>query len=175
MGPSSVVSCQLQKSTDHGPRTTDHGPRTTDHGPRTTDHGPRTNYSFGRGRMARSNFESLRVYRLSEDLADLVWDIVNAWPSLAKKTVGQQLIRAADSIGANIAEGTGRGSFQDNRRFVRIARGSLSEVQHWLRRAYKRQLLPLDRVDNLKGIIDELAPKLNSYLKSIGREKDQEV
>jgi four helix bundle protein len=125
--------------------------------------------------MARSNFESLRVYRLSEELADLVWDMVNAWPSLAQKTVGQQLIRAADSIGANIAEGTGRGSFQDNRRFVRIARGSLNEVQHWLRRAYKRQLLPLDRVDNLKGIIDELAPKLNSYLKSIGREKDQEV
>jgi four helix bundle protein len=125
--------------------------------------------------MARSNFESLRVYRLSEELADLVWDMVYAWPSLAQKTVGQQLIRAADSIGANIAEGTGRGSFQDNRRFVRIARGSLNEVQHWLRRAYKRQLLPLDRVDNLKGIIDELAPKLNSYLKSIGREKDQEV
>ena len=90
------------------------------------------------------------------------------WNVFARDTVGKQLVKAADSIGANIAEGTGRGSFVDNRRFVRIARGSLNETQHWLRRAYKRQLLNNKEVRNLKPIIDELAPKLNAYLKSIG-------
>lgn len=35
---------------------------------------------------------------------------------------------AADGIGANIAEGSGRGSMQDKRRFVRMARGSLDET-----------------------------------------------
>ena len=118
--------------------------------------------------MAKSNFESLRVYQLSENLADQIWPIVLKWNIFSRDTVGKQLVRAADSIGANIAEGTGRGTFVDNRRFVRIARGSLNETQHWLRRAYKRRLLSDKEVDTIKPIMDELAPKLNAYLKSIG-------
>ena len=78
------------------------------------------------------------------------------------------MVSAADSVGANIAEGVGRGSFQDNRRFIRLARGSLNETRHWLRRAYKRNLITPDQASNLKKLIDELAPSLNAYLKSIG-------
>ena len=78
------------------------------------------------------------------------------------------MIRAADSIGANIAEGTGRGSFQDNRRFVRNARGSLYETRHWLRRAHARRLISGEEVKAVKPILDELGPKLNAYLRSIG-------
>ena len=118
--------------------------------------------------MAKTNFERLQVYRLAERLADDVWAIVVKWNIFARDTVGKQLVKAADSIGANIAEGTGRGTFVDNRRFVRIARGSLNETQHWLRRAYKRGLLSNKEVGNLKPVVDELAPKLNAYLKSIG-------
>lgn len=94
--------------------------------------------------------------------------IVVKWNVFARDTVGKQLVKAADSIGSNIAEGTGRGTFVDNRRFVRIARGSLNETKHWLRRAYKRQLLTDREVQKLKPVLDELAPKLNAYLKSIG-------
>lgn len=120
--------------------------------------------------MARSNFENLAVYQLAEEIADKVWSVVLDWKPLARDTVGKQLIRAADSIGANIAEGEGRGSFQDNRRFVRIARGSLNETKHWLRRAFKRGLLKDDQVEELKPLMDELAPRLNAYLKSIGKD-----
>ena len=70
--------------------------------------------------MAKSDFEKLKVYQLSENLADEIWDIVLRWDRFARDTVGGQIVRAADSIGANIAEGSGRGSFQDNRRFIRI-------------------------------------------------------
>ncbi len=117
--------------------------------------------------MPRTNFENLRVYQLAERLADTVWEMVAKWDRLAKDTVGKQLIRAADSVGANIAEGTGRGSHQDNRRFVRIARGSLNETQHWLRRAYRRNLLTDRHTQELRAIVDELAPTLNAYLTSI--------
>ena len=118
--------------------------------------------------MPRTNFEKLRVYQLSEKLSDQVWDVVLGWNNFARDTVGKQLVRAADSVGANISEGTGRGRFPDNRRFVRMARGSLNETQHWLRRAYKRALLTKQQTDHLKPIIDELGPTLNAYLKSIG-------
>jgi four helix bundle protein len=125
--------------------------------------------------MSRTNFENLRVYKLSEELADTIWDIVIRWDSFAKDTVGKQIVRSADSVGANISEGTGRGSFQDNRRFVRTARGSLNETQHFLRRAFKRKLLSKQDVEKLKPIVDNLAPQLNSYLKSIGSMRDSEA
>ena len=120
--------------------------------------------------MARTKFESLSVYQLSEQLADLTWEIVLEWNAFARDTVGKQLVKAADSVGANIAEGTGRGTYVDNRRFVRIARGSLNETKHGLRRAFKRHLLSTKQINSVKPIIEELAPKLNAYLKSIGRQ-----
>ena len=119
--------------------------------------------------MAGLPFEKLRVYHLSEELADGVWNIVQGWKILARDTVGKQIIRSADSIGANIAAGAGRGSYQENRRFIRIARGSIFETRHWLRRAFRRQLLTDTQIHELKGCIDNLGPQLNAYLKSIGR------
>ncbi|CBN54493.1 four helix bundle protein [Kamptonema sp. PCC 6506] len=114
--------------------------------------------------MERTKFEELQVYQLAEKLADKIWNIVEEWNQFSKDTVGKQIVRAADSIGANIAEGNGRYSFQDNQRFVKIARGSLYETRHWLRRAYVRHLLTNEQVNKLKPIIDELSPKLNAYL-----------
>jgi len=125
--------------------------------------------------MATKGFETLEVYRLSERLADSIWDVVVSWDHFAKSTVGSQLVRAADSIGANISEGTGRRSFKDNRRFVRIARGSLNETKHFLRRAFKRQLLTQRAVNAIKPLMDELAPRLNAYLNSIGRDSPSRV
>jgi four helix bundle protein len=121
--------------------------------------------------MGAKSFEELRVYQQAENLADLVWNIVLGWYALAKDTVGKQMIRSADSIGANIAEGHGRGSYNDNRRFVRIARGSLYETRHWLRRAFRRKLLSEKQTQKLKTIVDNLGPQLNAYLKSIGPPK----
>ena len=117
--------------------------------------------------MERTNFEKLDVYKLAEKLSDLIWDIVNEWNNLARETVGVQLIRSTDSIGANIAEGTGRGSSKDNKRFARIARGSLFEVKHWLRRAVRRNLLTKKQIMELKPIIDELSPRLSAYINSL--------
>jgi four helix bundle protein len=91
--------------------------------------------------MGKPDFENLKVYQLAETLANDIWFIVQEWNYFAKDTVGKQIVRSADSIGANIAEGRGRYNIQDNRRFVKIAKGSLYETIHWLRIAYRRNLL----------------------------------
>jgi len=118
--------------------------------------------------MEKTNFETLHIYRLSEVLADRIWNIVLNWNWFAKNTVGIQIVKAADSVGANIAEGSGRGSNPEFKRFLKISRGSLYETRHWLRRAFARRLLTQQQVQDLVPIINELTPKLNAYLRSIG-------
>ncbi|MFZ0242239.1 MAG: four helix bundle protein [Desulfobacterales bacterium] len=119
--------------------------------------------------MGFVRFEDLRVFRMAETLADEIWSTVSNWNTFEKNTIGQQLVRAADSIGANIAEGTGRGTPADNRKFIRIARGSLNETQYWLRRALKRNLITEDRSCVFQEIFDKLGPSLNSYIKSVSK------
>ena len=119
--------------------------------------------------MGFVRFEDLHIFQLAERLADEVWNIVNQWNYFDKDTVGKQLVGSADSIGANIAEGAGRGTPADNKRFVRIARGSLHETRYWLRRAYNRHLFDDSKISAVNDILDELAPSLNAYLNSIGK------
>ena len=118
--------------------------------------------------MKSESFENLRVDRAAEAVGDLVWEVVSAWDGFARDTIGRQLTRAADSIGANIAEGSGRKSYADNKRFVAIARGSLMETRHWLRRAHKRGLLTNEQTTSLQSLLEPLPKSLNAYIKSIG-------
>lgn len=117
--------------------------------------------------MSKTSFENLEVYQLAEKLADEIWQIVNKWEYFPKTTVGRQMVEAADSIGANIAEGCGRFNYKDNGRFIRIARGSLYETKNWLRRSFKRDLLTEAEIEKIKPILEELLPKLNAYSRSI--------
>ncbi len=117
------------------------------------------------------SFEDLDVYKLAETLGDRIWEIVSSWSQFPQNTTGYQLVKSADSIGANIAEGFGRFHYAENKQFVRIARGSLYETQHWLRRAYVRNLLKEAQIKVLRELLDELAPRLNAYISSIGRDR----
>jgi four helix bundle protein len=80
--------------------------------------------------------------------------------------MGGQLVSAADSIGANIAEGAGRDTDKENQRFVRIARGSLNELKFRLQRAISRGLIKEGEMEALQSLIAELGPSMNAYLKS---------
>ncbi|MCW6052251.1 four helix bundle protein [Lyngbya sp. CCAP 1446/10] len=113
------------------------------------------------------NFQQLQVYQLAEKISNQIWFIVKEWDYFTKDTMGKQIVRSADSVGANIAEGHGRHSYQDNQRFVKIARGSLNETRHWLRLAYARNLLTQEQIDRLHPLLNELSPKLNAYLNSL--------
>jgi four helix bundle protein len=119
----------------------------------------------------KTNFETLEIYRLAEELADRIWFVVYTWSYLAQCTVGIQLVKSADSIGANIAEGSGRGSDKDYIRFLKIARGSLYETKHWLRRAYRRKLLKKPDIDELTILIRALIPKHNAYIRAVSKPK----
>ena len=123
--------------------------------------------------MEQFSLNELRVYRMAEELADRTWELVRGWEAFARNTVGHQLVRAADSVGANIAEGYGRASPLDHQRFVRTARGSLYEVRHFLRRAEKRGLIDKSQKKPLQLLLTEFLPALNAYLRSLGTNKER--
>ena len=58
----------------------------------------------------KSNFENLEIFIFSEQLADDIWNLVIRWDAFSKRTIGSQLFNAADGVGPNIAEGSGKGS-----------------------------------------------------------------
>jgi len=45
----------------------------------------------------------LDVYKLAEELSDLIWYGFDEWPKKVQQTIGYQIIRSADSIASNIA------------------------------------------------------------------------
>jgi four helix bundle protein len=120
-----------------------------------------------------SGFLDLEVYQLSEKLANMVCKAVSSWDNFHKYSLGQQIVRSADSIGANIAEGYGRHTLADQARFVVIARGSLYETIHWYRLGCDRNLWEGKEQKALQKMLDELAPRLNAYRRSFYRRMAQ--
>ncbi len=114
--------------------------------------------------MTTSKFEELEIYQLAEKLSDMIWDIVINWDSFPRGTVGVQYVNASDSVGANIAEGYGKGSFADRSRFAKISRGSLFETRHWTNKSYRRKLITDQEFTEINNILEMLLPKLSSYI-----------
>lgn len=118
------------------------------------------------------NLEDLQVYQLAMDAGDKVWALVSGWKYYEKDTVGKQLVRAADSISANISEGYGRYFYKENKQFCYYSRGSLSETKTWLKKAFNRKLVEENVYYRFADELETLGVKLNNYIKSIGKTKN---
>jgi len=71
-----------------------------------------------------NSLENLSVYNTALKISDLAWNIFETIPRHNYSTA-IQFLDAVDSIGANIAEGYGRGTFRDMKHFLAIEQGSL--------------------------------------------------
>ena len=115
------------------------------------------------------DLEELNVYRLSMEIGDKVWNIVKEWDKFTKDTIGKQLVRAADSVAANISEGFGRFFYKDSKLFYYYSRGSLYETKTFLNKAYNRSLIGKEEYEKLVKDVQIISIKLNNYIKSIGK------
>ena len=111
-----------------------------------------------------SSIEELDVFKKTEQVCDEIWGIVAGWDRFSKDTIGKQLVRGADSIGANLAEGDGRYHFKEKLHFYYIARGSLKETCYWLHRARNRQLLTPEQTAHLLNRIQSVHRWINSLI-----------
>ncbi|MCO6359748.1 four helix bundle protein [Roseivirga pacifica] len=111
--------------------------------------------------------EELNIYKSADEISDTIWSIVETWDYYKKDTLGKQLVRAADSISANIAEGYGRFFFKENRNFCYYSRGSLLETKNWLGKAFRRKMISNETYNSLITDLDSLHKSLNGYIKYI--------
>ncbi len=112
--------------------------------------------------------DELQVYQLSMELGDKIWEIVILWDYFSKDTIGKQLVRASDSIAANLSEGYGRYHFNEAKHFGYYSRGSLYETKTWLVKAFNRKLINENDYTMFMNQINIIGIKLNNYINSIG-------
>lgn len=109
--------------------------------------------------------KKLDIYNISRDLSRLAWENYLNLELDQKIMVGQQFIRATDSVGANIAEGYGRYHYLDKIKFYYNSRASLLEAAHWLDVINERGLIGDEKYKIFNEKILLLHKKLNSFIK----------
>jgi len=117
--------------------------------------------------------EELRVYQLSMSLAEEIWEIVIKWDYFTKDAMGKQLIKAQDSVAANLNEGFGRFFYKEERQFCYYSKGSLYETKTWLTKASNRNLITIETYEKFMKEIDNIGVKLNNYINSIGKKNSE--
>ena len=113
-------------------------------------------------------FEHLTVYRRAVGFADRVLALAGTMPWQAEFLVSQA-VRAAISIAANLAEGNGRSTPADRRRFFVMARGSTHECVPLLELARRRGLLAESEHAEFKAEIEEIARMLAGLIRHTER------
>lgn len=77
-------------------------------------------------------FEKLLAWQNARLLTKQIYQLTNSFPKDEQFGMTNQLRRASNSVGANIAEGFSRQSMPDKIHFYSIALGSLTEMQSFL-------------------------------------------
>jgi four helix bundle protein len=107
----------------------------------------------------------VEAYKTSFNLSNKFWEISSKWDHFSKHTVGDQFIRALDSISANIAEGFGRYHKKDKEKFYYNARGSTYECLDWLEKSHRRNLVDQNQYKEFFQILVKLPQDINSLIK----------
>ena len=74
------------------------------------------------------------------ELGEKIWTRVIIWDYFPKDTIGKHLVKAVDSVAANLSEGYGRYHYKESKNFGYYSRGSLFETKTWLTKASNRFL-----------------------------------
>lgn len=112
--------------------------------------------------MSVQSYRDLIVWQKGMTLAAMVSRLTRTLPKQEEYRIAGQMIRAATSIPANIAEGHGRGTRRDYAHFVSIAKGSLAELETFLLLTIELELAPRAAIDPVMVLADEVGRMLTA-------------
>ena len=116
-------------------------------------------------------FRDLRVWQRAMDLVTAVYRQSQRFPAEERFALTAQMRRAAVSIPSNIAEGYGRNSTTDYVRFLRMASGSLYELQTQAEIARTLNYVSATSLNDLLSAADELARMLSTLIRTVETKK----
>lgn len=116
--------------------------------------------------------EELEVYKVSMEIGDIAWNVADKWPLFAKETLGRQLVKAADSMALNIAEGYGRYFYKENKVFCYYSRGSAKETMTALKKARRRNLITIEESNMVDKKLAFYFILMAGYIRSIGKRNE---
>ncbi|MCK5808080.1 four helix bundle protein [bacterium] len=111
-------------------------------------------------------FEKLDVWKMAKDVAVTVYSAVKLFPETERYGLTSQLTRAAVSVSANIAEGSGRKSPKDRAHFYQIAYASLMETLSHLSISLELNYIDITVYNELRSQIFNLSRMLNALYNS---------
>lgn len=110
------------------------------------------------------------VWQKAHALTLEVYRATRQFPADELYGLTSQLRRSCASIGANIAEGCGRSGDAELARFLQIAMGSASEVEHHLLLAHDLSFLPQETYSQLDGKICEIKRMLTAFIQKLRKD-----
>jgi four helix bundle protein len=116
---------------------------------------------------AIESYRDLDAWRLGIRLTSAIYRLTASFPSSELYGLTTQLRRAAVSVPSNVAEGWGRGTTTEYLRFLRMARGSLYEVETQLIIAQDLQFVEEARMHEAIAIVGDAGRVLAGLLGAI--------
>jgi four helix bundle protein len=113
------------------------------------------------------DFKRLKVWHHSHQLALSVYQATAAFPASERFGLAAQMRRAAASIPSNIAEGCGKGGNLEFGRYLRIARGSASELEYQMLLARDLGYIKEREFDSLGESLDHIQGMLGAFIKKL--------
>ena len=114
-----------------------------------------------------SSYRDLLVWQASVELATQCYKLTAAFPTSERYGMTSQMRRASVSVAANIAEGHGRDGTGNFIQFLRVAQGSLKELETHIVICGRVGLLDERNVDALQGQCDEIGRMLRSLIRTL--------
>lgn len=121
---------------------------------------------------ATFSFEKLDVYQKARELIKDIYLLQNNFPKEERYALGDQIRRAATSIAANLAEGSGRQSMKEKVHYVEIAFGSMTEVYCELQTACDLGYIKEEQLDALKPQFTDIAKMLSGLRNTLNKRID---
>lgn len=118
-----------------------------------------------------TSYRDLVVWQRSMDLAQGIYALTSEFPKQEEYRLTSQMVRAAISIPANIAEGHMRNTRKDYGNFVGIARGSAAELETFLILTGRMKFAPRETVAAVLKQTEEISRMLNTLRRKLSSPK----